>query len=436
MVNVKPLTKHGLDRKFKPWRRGKSEKSNKRSSLKQQLRGIERLLTKLPDDQSERRDELHLKIRALKLEIDEKQKVILEKNNAEKAHGQRFLDRQRLTRMEKQLCKRSDSSEKEFQLLKIALDQVYVAHHPTDIKYLPLFRKGQRVIDTSRHLYRRAVTRRRILTALTKDKQTCTWISKEQYERLPSTEWKIQDEERVFGGSITRQGMKEVKKKLKEATDDSRFALAPAHNTVLQMAKQMDAEFNSKEGKKGDEKESDSEAEASITEGGGSPARDDESDRSSSSSDDDEDDGPDPMDRFRMPSNASAATSDDRQIPILGDSSDSSDSDSSSSSDDDDSNAKEPATKDKQPSDGSSSTSDDSSDSSSEDKEKMTEEVKDEQEIDDFLLDANDDVDDGNVFAMTLKQVPALGEVHGDKSKGWQTQKQRPGQVKKQRMRR
>lgn len=96
MVIVKAPTKHGLDRKFKPWRRGKSEKSNKRSSLKQQLRGIERLLQKLPEGDKERRDELENKVTTLKQEIDEKQKVIQEKKHADKAHGQRFLDRQRV----------------------------------------------------------------------------------------------------------------------------------------------------------------------------------------------------------------------------------------------------------------------------------------------------------------------------------------------------
>lgn len=96
MVIVKAPTKHGLDRKFKSWRRGKSEKSNKRTSLKQQLRGIERLLQKLPEGDKERRDELEKKVQALKQEIGDKQMVIQEKKHAEKAHGQRFLDRQRV----------------------------------------------------------------------------------------------------------------------------------------------------------------------------------------------------------------------------------------------------------------------------------------------------------------------------------------------------
>jgi hypothetical protein len=98
MVIIKAPTKHGLDRKFKPWRRGKSEKSNKRSSLKQQLRGIERLMQKLPEEEKskDQRDELQKKMVVLKQEIDVKQNVIQEKKHADKAHGQRFLDRQRV----------------------------------------------------------------------------------------------------------------------------------------------------------------------------------------------------------------------------------------------------------------------------------------------------------------------------------------------------
>ena len=66
---MKVPTKHGLDRKFKPWRKGKSSNSNKRSSLKQQLRGHERLLAKITKsgNSDEKTKELREKIAALKL---------------------------------------------------------------------------------------------------------------------------------------------------------------------------------------------------------------------------------------------------------------------------------------------------------------------------------------------------------------------------------
>jgi rRNA-processing protein Efg1 len=400
--------------------------------LKQQLRGIERLLLKVPEEDLERREELEVKVRALRLEIGDKQKIIQEKNNAEKAHGQRFLDRQRLTRMEKQVRKEVDSSEKESQLLKIALDQVYVAHHPTDIKYSPLFRKGQRVVDTSRHLFRRAVTRRRILTSLTRDKQTTSWISKDQYERLPTSEWTIQDEEKCFGGSITRQGMKEVKKKLKEGSSDSRFALVPEHNAVLEIAQQMDAELDKDKdcGTKSKMKDATAKSVASLMD---SDQSGDPSSGSDNDDDDDDDDKsgdlPDPLERLHAQSNVLA------HVPVLGDSSDSSDTDDSASSEDDE----EGVGLSKQPvggsGSGSSGTSSDSSSSSVKDEKEQTEQIRQEEEDDGFLMDANSDEDE-NVFSMTLKQVPALGEVRGDKTKGWETQKQRPGQFKKRRMRR
>lgn len=433
MVNIKPATKHGLDRKFKPWRRGKSEKSNKRSSLKQQLRGIERLLQKIPEEESERREELQIKSRALKLEIDDKQKVIQEKKHAEKAHGQRFLDRQRLTRMEKQV-KKSAAADMEEQLVKIALDQVYVAHHPTDVKYTPLFRKGQRVIDTSRQLYRRAVTRRRILKSLTTERQNCTWISKEQYQRLPTSEWNIQDEEELFGGSITRKGMKEVKKKLRETTEDSRFGLAPGQKTILELAEQMDAELEGQGAETEDEDlDINTMAEVSNEDRKSKSGDDDGSEDSSSSSDSEDSEELDPAVK-RSPAQIPASTLEEKKVdsgaPVFGDSSSSSsDSDDSSSSSDDDGVAVEKALAARGMDEKSSPSSSDSSSGSESDKDEKVDQG------DDFLMDAKED-DDGNVFSMTLKQIPALGEVRGDKSKGWDTQKLRPGQFKKRRVRR
>ena len=54
----------------------------------------------------------------------------------QKAHGQRFLDRQRLTRQEKIARKMTTTTnEREELLYKLALDQVYVAHHAMDVKY-------------------------------------------------------------------------------------------------------------------------------------------------------------------------------------------------------------------------------------------------------------------------------------------------------------
>ncbi len=406
------------------------------------------MLQKLPDNDKERRDELKAKIKALQLEIDEKQKVISEKKNAEKAHGQRFLDRQRLTRLDKQARKQNLDSE----LLKIALDQVYVAHHPSDIKYMPLFRKGQRVVDTSRHLYRRAVTRRRILKELIENKQTCSWISKDQYERLPKEQWTIQDEERVFGGSITRQGMKEIKEKRQTTKEDSRFALAPEHNLVLQAAELVNADMDEEQS---DASDSDSDTERlkiaaskkKEAKSGKTKAKDDvdsddssdDSDSDDSDSDDSDSDEVDPMNRLEQRQSELEKTTKRNITQRFGAVSGSSDT---SSDEDDETSEKEEKKKANPVEDNGSVSSSDESSDEEEEKQKLKaklDEVKNpkeaDEEVDDFLMDAKEEEEE-NIFSMTLKQIPALGDARGDKSKGWETQRQRPGQFKKRRVRR
>ena len=54
--------------------------------------------------------------------------------------------------------------------------------------------------------------------------------------------------------------------------------------------------------------------------------------------------------------------------------------------------------------------------------------------VDDFLVDASEETH--NVFEKTTSQVPAMDEARGDKSRGWETQRQRPGAFKKRRVRR
>merc|ERR1712238_549616 len=54
-------------------------------------------------------------------------------------------------------------------------------------------------------------------------------------------------------------------------------------------------------------------------------------------------------------------------------------------------------------------------------------------EVDDFLVDATDD---HNVFEKPSTTIPALSTVRGDKSRGFETQSQRPDEYKKKRIRR
>ncbi|VEU44935.1 unnamed protein product [Pseudo-nitzschia multistriata] len=440
-------TKHGLDRKFKPWRKGKSANSNKRSSLKQQLRGHERLLSKIlksaenKDGADETRTkELKSKIAALKIEISQKQQSMVEKKHAEKAHGQRFLDRQRLTREEKKVRK-SNGADQEQQLLKLALDKVYVAHHPNDVKYMPLFKHGKRVTDQSRQLFRRAVTRKRILRDINKVTRV-NWIGSDQYERLPKDEWTIQDEERVFGGSVSRSNKEKTGSVTK--TEDSRFAMASNHEELLRAAAEAESDLlqqddhTAKPGTSGS-----AEPEKGVTEKNDSSSSDDDSS-------DSEDEEVNPLSNTAKTSrNESAA----QQKAKEENSSSSSDSDSSDSDSDDDetktSSSKADTSKRKSASGSSTSDSDSSSDSDSDSSDDEGDDKKqssganlqtsttssedEEEEVDDFLVDATGDHD---VFKKPAVKVPAMSAYRGDKSKGFDTQSQRPGEYRKKRIRR
>mmetsp|Transcript_23086 Transcript_23086/g.54563 ORF Transcript_23086/g.54563 Transcript_23086/m.54563 type:complete len:456 (+) Transcript_23086:70-1437(+) len=454
---MKVPTKHGLDRKFKPWRKGKSSNSNKRSSLKQQLRGHERLLAKilknaekdpsqkLGDDQKTK--DLRKKITELKQEISHKQQSMVEKKHAEKSHGQRFLDRQRLTRQEKK-ARKIVSKDQEERLLKIALDQIYVAHHPNDVKYMPLFKYGKRVVDQSRQLFRRAVTRKRILRDINSTTKV-SWISADQYERLPKNEWTIEDEEHHFGGSVSRSTSDNTKSIGR--AEDSRFAIASKHEALLKAADQAESDLLQDEEKSG-EKMSTTEKCESMN----NYTKNDSNSSSSESSSDSEDEEPDPLSSKQSTKSNSG---DGRQSSIsevkntqqnVENDDSTSDSDSSSSDDSDreigkfkqnletDRNSKRKNTD--SDSSSSSSTSSVNSDTKAEKKTPYKEtstttytgEVVDE-EIDDFLIDATNNHD---VFSQPAVRVPALSAVRGDKSKGFETQSQRPGEFRKKRKRR
>lgn len=312
-------------------------------------------------------------------------------------------------------------------------------------------------MDASRQLFRRAVTRRRILKSLTKDKRNCPWISKDQYDRLPSVEWTIQDEERVFGGSVTRQGKKEIKNSLQVANQDSRFELAGQHAAVLTVADQVDAELDEKDNDSGSKpsehdvskQESRKAEQTPINNVEKSAKKDSENEYSSDSNDSDDDQSEDAVDPLKRLERNAVIVENRKQIETTKEklhSSEDSDSRDDSSSDEDD--VKKDEGQDKDAGD---SSSDDDSDSSSDisddgqaksegDPERMVPKAKEEEnedadaEFDDFLMDANNE-DDVNVFSMTLNRVPAV-QPRGDKSKGWETQQQRPGQFKKRRVRR
>jgi hypothetical protein len=301
MVPTRKKASHGLDRKYKKWRRQKSIKAQGKGGIswKHQLRGHERLLAKLVllqqqqpspttrnnnnnhnDDLTTRISSLQHRIDDLKRKITTKEHREIERHHAQQSHGKRFLERQKLVRMLRHIQKeqQQQQQQRQFQkkqsdddddddydddntnddnnhndnhysysheLWKLALDMVYVAHYPHDIdKYRPLFRHGIRCIDDEKHLQLRANIRHRIVTKIaaaavadnddqgttaaahiaagddddddddvvvadadhrTRESdhfQRVSWIDPSLYAMLPLT-WTVADERQTFGSRAT-----------------------------------------------------------------------------------------------------------------------------------------------------------------------------------------------------------------------------------------
>lgn len=99
---MRPPSKHGLERKYKPWRKGKSDKlkvgtdkQRTNTSLKNRLRGQKRLLAKLQrqsdTDGNEKKEDREETINGVKLSIKQLERDIAtyeakerEKKNAAK----------------------------------------------------------------------------------------------------------------------------------------------------------------------------------------------------------------------------------------------------------------------------------------------------------------------------------------------------------------
>jgi rRNA-processing protein Efg1 len=280
--------------KYKSWRRGKSNKAkegNSAGSLKHQLRGHERLLKKILGEQlaspptgaesarsSGQRDDripsLQQKISDVKAQIEAKQQIERERSHAQSSHGRRFLERQKLVRTLRNIRAGSPSGHIDNdQLLRMALDMIYVAHYPHDIvKYRPLFRNGARMVDTGKLLLQRARTRLNILKkiaapantteddgvlsapaatfskeelaaglATTTSFQRVSWIDSDLYDLLPAT-WSVEEEIRLFGGAdgnrvATSGPIKTGKRPLNERICD-----ASDHNEADQIGDQEESD--------------------------------------------------------------------------------------------------------------------------------------------------------------------------------------------------
>ena len=105
----KAPTKHGLEKKFKPWRRGesskhtagpsKTSKSSVKSSLKNKLRSEKRRL-QVKDLPASVIASITENVKTLEAEIAGKAVLSKERDNATKYHKIKFFERRKLMRME------------------------------------------------------------------------------------------------------------------------------------------------------------------------------------------------------------------------------------------------------------------------------------------------------------------------------------------------
>lgn len=432
---VKAPSSHGLDRKYRPWRRGKSQNSHRRSSLKQQLRGHQRALQRAT--QEEHRETLREKIRVLEEEIQCKQQAERERKHAKQSHGTRFLERQKLVRMERNVRKNPNLSEsqRELQLMKIALDQAYVAHYPLERRYDPLFRHGVRVVDATSQLVKRARIRQRILEEeFAESEQPKSgikpWISPDQYQRVHAfiiargVEWSVEHEREYFGElssttDRTTNGTMEVK-------NDNRFKELGKHEELLAAADKAELELDDDDNGVFETTQSDDdELDAKPSNGKNISSRTDASMKKQIKNDTERESSASPMVKR---DNEERNTSDDDST-----SSDSSSKSSVSSNSDSTTNNSSDSEEDSRTSQSGGNVKEE--EERMQDKHNKTDEVVDNNEDDDFLVpikESQDEMEQLNIFSRPMESIPAIDQVKGDKSKGWATQKQRPSKFKQQ----
>lgn len=415
---VRAIKGHGLDRKFKPWRKGKSENAKSRKgTCKHQLRGQRRLLAKTTDP--ERRQAIEVKIAELEAYIHDHDNQNKVKDNASLSHGARFMERQKLTRLHKALLKNPnlDEKAKESELHKIALDMAYVAHYPHEFKYIPLFKQGSRCIDSGRVLKLRAKSRQAALKKIAlSEEDRVKWISDDMYDVLPS-EWSSEEEHLFFGATKSKdmQGS--------SSPVDSRFQTTSTSISIVEAAEKIDAQIDKEfplkpQTKKGlggrrelvdvaNSDEMDSRFEVKNS-------------RASSEMVGSKEDG---LTKNSLHNSASP----------VGESSSSSDESSSSSSDEDAQETSVPAGKSEREkqipstSDSSSDSSSSSSSSDESDEDNAKSPMRTDGWGDSFLLNSAADPKQAFINAKRDREV----QTKGDKSQGWATQKQRPGKYNK-----
>jgi len=302
-----------------------------------------------------------------------------EKKNATKYHQVKFVERQKLTRLEKK-CKRDldeakaaadfDDVEKQTkELERICMDQLYVAYYPNDTKYISLFANGVRLHDDEKTAKRREEIRNKIVEMI-KNREINT---KKSWVNMAVLEAK------GFAVDMTNMTNEDGGKD----STDVKMSAAMKEATSAAAKKKLSTAKNGNN--------SDSSSAPSSSDG-----------ESSS-----EDDSVEPSKEKSISVEAKDV------IPTVGES-DSSDSDSSDS--------------------GSSDSDGDDDDNEEVSKGVVHNDDDDDESDDDFLVDDSGDKDITQVFANAKRETEDYN-LKGDKSKGWKTQKQLPGEFKKRRER-
>lgn len=479
-------------KKFKPWRRGKSihskrhsegsKKSSGGGSLKQQLRGLQRLQQKKmselsqsnggeppnEDIMNEQMMEVQQKIDTLQEQISLSNTSAKERENARKSHKTRFVDRQRTTRFYKQFIKHlqqlesnnGEESSSEFQklhheLYKLALDQVYIAHFPLDVtSYVSIYQNGsqaRRQVMNNRLLYKMAAQRQCVLERLHASKvstsdataeigansntktsnarprqmQRVSWIHPSQYERVEHvTTWSTQLERSTFDIIIPSQD----EKKTLHISDERFQKSTDTTHRLVQEHERLEREM-----------ESSNEEIACVHAASGQSHNFEDDDSADSSNDSDEDEVSPLVSSKPALFSKQHSPRDDNDSP--------SDSDSSTSRVDDSDQSKsvyginivsnDSRLKDDSKEAGTMITAASLRSLAAQKEKTMSAPITNTNEDDDFLLDTSavDDAIQKNVFAHAKHHVPANDDSKGDKSRGWATQKQLPGQFRKKRRR-
>ncbi len=303
------------------------------------------------------------------------------------------------------------------ELEQICMDQLYVAYFPNDTKYLSIFGPGgERVKDMNKKIaHQREQIKRNILIK----------VKNGDIGRLKS--WVNIDVLRAknFDLSFAKEQGQLFTKDEDELKNDARFNSNEV-NTKNETIKKRKAKDNGLTATPKREK-------TNI------PKNAQESDSSDSDSDDTSSDDSSSEEDTKVDKMSSAKILSTKSISEVKNndansdsSSESSSSSSSSSSDSDSDSDSDSSSSSSDESDGENSVADQQQKDHSQNTRLQMKKEEDEESEDDFLVDDDGKADISKIFAKASREVQIYGDMQrkGDKSMGWQTQKQRPGEWK------